>query len=170
MMVRPGYAVYPTLVLCYFVIFPPVILGDAPAYEGKNIARIVFVPREQPLDPEELHRILPVKEQTPLHLDDVRAAIDRLFATGTYSDIQVDAESSKDDVIQLFCVMNRRMTSSLLDSPTSRWTQNPAKTTSSCGSSRKTTGSSDAFQCQARSRNRPTRANWRTPAGWSLAS
>src|SRR6266478_5023458 len=106
MMVRPGYVVYPTLVLCYFVIFPPVILGDAPAYEGKNIARIVFVPREQPLDPEELHRILPVKEQTVLHLDDVRAAIDRLYATGTYADIQVDAEFSKDDVILRFITQN----------------------------------------------------------------
>jgi len=106
MMVRPGYTVYPTLVLCYFVIFPPAILGDAPAYEGKNIARIVFVPRDQPLDLEELHRILPVKEQTPLHLDDVRAAIDRLFATGTYSDIQVDAESSNDDVILRFITQN----------------------------------------------------------------
>ena len=57
MMARAGYAIYPTLVICYWMISPPVILGDAPAYEGRNIARIVFVPREQPLDPEELHRI-----------------------------------------------------------------------------------------------------------------
>src|SRR5260370_31815399 len=102
MMVRAGYAFYPILVLCYFAIFPPAVLGDALTYEGKNIARIVFVPREQPLDPEELHRILPVKEHTPLDMDAVRAAIERLFATGTYSDIQVDAELTNDGVILRF--------------------------------------------------------------------
>jgi outer membrane protein insertion porin family len=105
-MVRAGYAVYPTLVLCCFVMSPPAILAEASLYEGKTIARIVFVPREQPLEPEEMHKILPVKENTPLHLADVRAAIDRLYPTGTYSDIQVDAELRTEGVILRFITQN----------------------------------------------------------------
>jgi len=105
-MTRAGYAFYPSLVLCCLVIFPLEVRGDASTYEGKNIARIVFIPREQPLDPEELYRILPVKEHTRLRLEDVRAAIDRLYATGTYADIQVDAELSNGDVILRFITQN----------------------------------------------------------------
>jgi outer membrane protein insertion porin family len=101
-----GYAVYPTLVFFFFIIFPPAVLGDASSYEGKTIARILFVPGEQPVDPEELHRILPLKERTPLRLDDVRAAIGRLYATGTYSDIKVDAELKDGDLILRFITEN----------------------------------------------------------------
>src|SRR5258708_5338897 len=103
---RPGRALCPILILCCFVSFPPTVFGEAAAYEGKAIARILFVPVEQPLDPEEIHRILPVKEQTPLRLEDVRAAIDRLYATGTYADIQVDAELRNEEVILRFITQN----------------------------------------------------------------
>src|SRR6478672_2680012 len=106
-MVHGGYVIYPILVLSYLVLLTPAAFAQASSYEGKTISRIVFVPREQPLDPEELHQILPVKEQTKLHLDDIRAAIDRLFATGTYADIQVDAEvSGASDVILRFITQN----------------------------------------------------------------
>src|SRR5262249_6914161 len=105
-MTRAGDALCPTLVLCCFIVFPLDLRADASTYEGKNIARIVFVPREQPLDPEELYRILPVKERTKLRLDEVRAAIDRLYATGVYADIQVDAELSAGAVILRFITQN----------------------------------------------------------------
>jgi outer membrane protein assembly complex protein YaeT len=105
-MASPGYAVYPTLVFISFLIFPAAVLADASDYEGKPIARILFVPREQPVDPEELHRILPVKERTPLRLDDVRAAIARLYATGTYADIKVDAELRDGELILRFITEN----------------------------------------------------------------
>src|ERR1700730_10735061 len=106
MMAPPGYAVYPTLVFIFSAIFPAAVLGDTSSYEGKTIARIFFVPREQPVDPEELHRILPVKERTPLRLDDVRAAISRLYATGTYADIKVDAELRDGELILRFITEN----------------------------------------------------------------
>jgi outer membrane protein insertion porin family len=107
MLARVCGAVCPIFVLCCVLsVAPPVILAEPGAYEGKTIARILFVPREQPLEPEEVYRILPVKEQTPLHLDDVRAAIDRLYATGVYSDIQVDAELRNDEVILRFITQN----------------------------------------------------------------
>ena len=105
MMARAGYAFYPSLVL-YILLSPAALWGDASAYEGKTVGRILFTPREQPVDPEELYRILPVRERTPLRLDDVRAAIERLYATGTYSDIQVDAELSGGEVVLRFITEN----------------------------------------------------------------
>src|SRR3977135_75051 len=107
MLSRAWCAVSPISVLCCFVaFFPTVVLGDAASYEGKTISRIVFVPSDQPLEAEEIHRILPVKGRAPLRLDQVRSAIDRLYATGTYADIQVDAELRDDQVILRFITQN----------------------------------------------------------------
>jgi outer membrane protein assembly complex protein YaeT len=105
MMACAGYAVYPTVVFC-LIVSPSVLPGDVTTYEGKTIGRILFLPREQPVDPEELYHILPVREGTPLRLDTVRAAIERLFATGSYSDIQVDAQLSGDKVVLRFVTQN----------------------------------------------------------------
>lgn len=60
-------------------------------FTGQRIAEVVFDPPEQPLPATELYRILPVKQGQPYQPSDVRAAIRRLFATGRYQDIQVDA-------------------------------------------------------------------------------
>ena len=54
---------------------------------------IQFDPQDQPLDAAELHEILPLKMNQPLRMADVRASIERLFATGRYADIQVDARA-----------------------------------------------------------------------------
>lgn len=79
-------------------------------FEGKPIITIQFDPKEQPLDPSELHEILPLQLGEPLHMADVRASIERLFATGRYADIQVDAEpyneGAKDGVIIRFLTKN----------------------------------------------------------------
>src|SRR6267142_2451442 len=106
MMAPREYAIFRTLVFCMAALLPSAMRGEATAYEGKTIGRIVFTPQEQPVDPEELHRILPVKERTPLRLDDVRAAIKRLYATGTYSDIKVDAELRDGELILRFITEN----------------------------------------------------------------
>jgi outer membrane protein insertion porin family len=66
--------------------------AQASKFEGRTIVTIQFVPPEQPLDPSELHEILPLKQKQPLRMADVRAAIERLWTTGRYTDIQVDAE------------------------------------------------------------------------------
>src|SRR5262245_26269265 len=62
------------------------------AYEGREVVTIQFIPAEQPLEASELHDILPLKARQPLRMNDVRASIERLFATGRYKDIQVDAQ------------------------------------------------------------------------------
>ncbi len=65
-------------------------------YEGMLIRNIQFSPGEQPLEASELHDILPLKMNLPLDMAEVRASIERLFATGRYSDIQVDAAPYRD--------------------------------------------------------------------------
>jgi outer membrane protein assembly factor BamA len=71
---------------------------SAPAdYEGKPVLKIEFQPAEQPVSAAQLKEILPVKLNTPLRLAEVRSAIERLYATGRYSDIAVacpDVKSS----------------------------------------------------------------------------
>src|SRR5690348_2681286 len=81
-------------------------LCETQQYEGKRIVEIEFSPVDQPLDPVELREILPLKPNTPLHMADVSATIERLFATGRYEDIQVDAEPSADGVIVRFITRN----------------------------------------------------------------
>jgi outer membrane protein assembly factor BamA len=66
------------------------------------VRSIRFNPVEQPLDPSELHDILPLKIDEPMRMEIVRVAIERLFATGRYADIQVDAEPYQDGVVLTF--------------------------------------------------------------------
>jgi outer membrane protein insertion porin family len=87
---------------------------DAPAatnperkYEGRPVASIQFVPAAQPLTAETLQELLAVKQGQPLGGADLRATIERLFATGRYSDIQVDAVSSDGGVVLRFLTKNR---------------------------------------------------------------
>jgi len=61
-------------------------------YEGQPIADIQFSPQEQPLTAAELANTVPLKKGAPLRLADVHTAIERLFATGAFDDIQVDAD------------------------------------------------------------------------------
>jgi outer membrane protein assembly factor BamA len=68
-------------------------------YEGKPIQRIEFVPSEQPLPREELDSLLPFRVGAPLRGADVRVAIQKLFETGRYSNVVVDAETEQSAVV-----------------------------------------------------------------------
>jgi outer membrane protein assembly complex protein YaeT len=83
----------------------PLLAQDA-VWEGKRVAAIQFEPEEQPLDPAEINQILPLKPNQPLRMADVRASIERLFATGRYADIRVDAEPYQDGVVVRFLTKN----------------------------------------------------------------
>ena len=71
-------------------------------YEGQTITNVRFDPPEQPLDAAELHHLLPLQMNQPLRAEDVRNAIERLFATGRYQDIQVDAQAYRGGVAIAF--------------------------------------------------------------------
>jgi outer membrane protein insertion porin family len=60
-------------------------------YEGKTIASIQFDPEKQPLATDRLIALLPLRTGEPLRSASVRDAIQRLYATGEYADIAVDA-------------------------------------------------------------------------------
>ncbi len=75
-------------------------------YEGQPVKNIQFDPATQPLEPDELFQILPMKRGQPLHMALVRDSIERLFATGRYADIQVEARPYEDGVIIRFLTTN----------------------------------------------------------------
>ena len=66
--------------------------GAASDYQGKTIGKIEFDPALQPLPEEQLREMLPVKPGEPLDLGHVDDSIQRLYATGRYQDIAVDAQ------------------------------------------------------------------------------
>ena len=95
-MVCQTLAQFPCVLLLASLVQPAALPAQSQEYEGRPVLAIQFEPRNQPLDASELHDILPLKQDQPLRMDDVRASIERLFATGRYADIQVDAEPYND--------------------------------------------------------------------------
>lgn len=69
--------------------------------EGKRVSSIEYEPSPQPLAPQDLARVQPIKVGSFLLMSDVAAAIDKLFATGHFSDIQVDAEPDGTDAVRI---------------------------------------------------------------------
>ena len=101
------------LLLAYFAVYLATAFAQPAApspqpqqYEGKIVRVIQFEPQRQPLDPSQLHDILPLKMDQPLLLSTVRDSIERLFATGCYTDIQVDARPYEDGVAVVFVTKN----------------------------------------------------------------
>jgi outer membrane protein assembly complex protein YaeT len=79
------------------------ILSAAVAdYEGQPVGSIAFEPAQQPLTAVELEQIVGLRTGAPLKLSDVRESINRLFATGRYSDIAAEAELKGGEVAVRF--------------------------------------------------------------------
>jgi len=79
---------------------------DPSAFEGQRIADVTFDPPVQPLDGRELLEILPVKRDQIYTAANIRQAIERLYATGRYEDIQVDAGTAAIGVSIRFITKN----------------------------------------------------------------
>ena len=75
-------------------------------YEGRQIVDVQFSPPEQPVAPADLADALTLKKGMPLHMADVRESMQRLFSTGQYEDIQVDAEPAAGGVSIRFVTRN----------------------------------------------------------------
>ncbi len=76
------------------------------AFEGRRIVSVAFDPAEQPLEVSELSELMPVKRDRPYSAANIRAAIERLYATGRYMDIEVDASPSAGGVAVRFITKN----------------------------------------------------------------
>ncbi len=76
------------------------------AFEGQPIVSMRFEPVQQPLDAREIAAILPVKAGQLYRASAIRAAIERLYATGRYLDIEVDGSPAGDGVAVRFITKN----------------------------------------------------------------
>src|SRR5258708_17149818 len=76
-----------TLTLCCTAL----LVAAADDYEGKTVGSIRFEPADQPLTYEQLTAMLAVEQGRPLRSGDVRDSIQRLYGSGEYADIAVDA-------------------------------------------------------------------------------
>ena len=77
-------------------------------FEGSTIIHIES-PTDQPLEAKEFHDILVaqgIRELGPLHSDAVQAAIQKLFLTGRFSDIKVNAEPAPGGIVLQFLTRN----------------------------------------------------------------
>jgi outer membrane protein insertion porin family len=79
---------------------------DTKSYEGRRIVDIRFNPPEQPVASEDLEQALTLKKGMPLQMAEIRESMQRLFATGRYEDITVDAEPAAGGVIIRFITRN----------------------------------------------------------------
>ena len=61
-------------------------------FNGKPITSVRYEPSKQAIDPRDLAKMQLLKPGEPLDLRQVAISIDRLYASGLYDDIQVDAE------------------------------------------------------------------------------
>ncbi len=77
-------------------------------FTGKTVVSIQYEPATQPVDPRDLQHMQLVQIGQPLNPAQVATAIDRLFSTRLYDDIQVDAEPNGNGVTLRFITRARR--------------------------------------------------------------
>lgn len=74
---------------------------DIGQFEGRRITAIEYVPAQH-LAPADLERAQPLKVGEPLHAAVVADAIDGLWATGQFANIEVEAQTTPDGVLIRF--------------------------------------------------------------------
>ncbi|MFL6415817.1 MAG: POTRA domain-containing protein, partial [Bryobacteraceae bacterium] len=94
-----------TFVLLGFLVILPVY-GQQLA--GRIVETIEYRPARQPIDPRDLARMQLVEAGQPLDPRQVAATLDRLYSTGLYDDLQVDARESGNGVVVTFITRARR--------------------------------------------------------------
>ncbi len=84
-----------------FLLLPGCLLSQEPppSFENLVISRIEYVPARQPLSDRDLRAAVALRPGEPLHGAAVAETIDRMFATGYYDDIQIDAEPQSGGVV-----------------------------------------------------------------------
>jgi outer membrane protein insertion porin family len=85
---------FPTSIVTVLLLAVAAWNASAQSFEGNPITSIVFDPVTQPLEATVLQDMLPLKRGQPYHATDVRAAIEALYSTGRFQDVQVDASPS----------------------------------------------------------------------------
>ena len=101
---------------CHLIVLLTILCGMRPAdracaqntatFAGDRIVNISFEPEHQPLEGRELFELLPLKRNDTYQAAAVRTAIERLYATGRYEDIQVDTGAVSGGVNVRFITRN----------------------------------------------------------------
>ncbi|MBV9156688.1 MAG: hypothetical protein JO097_10540, partial [Acidobacteriaceae bacterium] len=92
----------------FFFLFLSTSLSRAQDFQGRTVVSVNYEPAEQPADPRDLSVMQVVRPGQPLDEAQVAGTIDRLWASGLYDDIQVDAEASGNGVAIRFITKARR--------------------------------------------------------------
>jgi outer membrane protein assembly complex protein YaeT len=90
------------------LVFVLLTSARAQDFGGKTVTAVEYEPALQPLYPKDMQNMQLVRAGEPLDLNQVGASIDRLFASGLYDDIQVDAEPSAGGVVIRFITRPKR--------------------------------------------------------------
>jgi outer membrane protein insertion porin family len=77
-------------------------LAPPQEYEGRPISAIRWDPPSQPVLRQDLARLMPIQAGNPLHADEIRTAIKKLYSTGLYSNIEVEAAPEGNGVALTF--------------------------------------------------------------------
>ena len=96
---------YATSILSLLVFTHGLAAADSP-FAGQAIVSVRFEPAEHPIAQRELNEILPVKVAQEYSAAGIRDAIERLYATGRYGDIQVDASPAEGGLAIRFITKN----------------------------------------------------------------
>jgi outer membrane protein assembly complex protein YaeT len=95
------------LILTALALFSQALYADISDYAGKPIHQILFEPALQPLLSQDLNKkIAMLKVGEPLQPADIRDAIEKLYASGRYSNISVDARIEEGAVTVTFITRN----------------------------------------------------------------
>ena len=98
---------YSPRVLALLAVICSVLAAQNRAYEGRKVVDVRFEPADQPLQAGELSAAVELQTGEPLRMSQVRASIGKLYATGRYSDIQVDATPENGGVVISFITKPR---------------------------------------------------------------
>ncbi len=90
------------LLVALLLSFGTVLTAAKEPLEDRRVTGIEFEPASQPLPREELDRLIPFHSGEPYRPASVRDAIQKLYSTGRYTDIAVDARPDAQGVIIRF--------------------------------------------------------------------
>jgi outer membrane protein assembly complex protein YaeT len=89
------------IVAISLAVAPPLAVSAPADFFGKPVEEIVLAPRRQPLPVDEIVALIAIEPSEPLTADKVRGLIDRLYQTGRFEQIRVDAELLQGGGVQL---------------------------------------------------------------------
>jgi outer membrane protein assembly factor BamA len=91
------------VLLCFVIAAARVSAQDRAArFEGRPIEAIEFEPAQQPLTSDEIAKRMPLHVGEAFQANELRRAIQNLFATGRYADLAVDAAPASDGIVLRF--------------------------------------------------------------------